>query len=143
VNTSLSSCGFSIRLGPHLESYQIKDVILNILIPQRDNVSNSALWLIPTYVSRFPKVALVLTSIVYFLALHPLVTSRLHQEIMDYLGPSRRPNSDDLREMRYLRAVINGMTIVVIIYYLVLTLVSAPESLRLKPPVYVLHTVIS
>ncbi|KAF9461107.1 cytochrome P450 [Collybia nuda] len=80
------------------ESYQIKDVILNVLIPQRDNV------------------ALTLSSLVYYLALHPRITSHLRAEILHHLGPIRRPTSDDLRAMKYLRAVIN-------------------ETLRLTPPV--------
>lgn len=35
----------------------------------------------------------------------------LRQEIMDKIGPSRPPTTCDLKEMRYLRAVLDGETI--------------------------------
>lgn len=34
--------------------------------------------------------------------------SRLRAEILDKVGNSRRPDYDDIRGMKYLRAVING-----------------------------------
>lgn len=36
------------------------------------------------------------------------VLHRLRTEIMDYVGPERRPTYDDIRDMKYLRAFING-----------------------------------
>jgi hypothetical protein len=33
---------------------------------------------------------------------------RLRQEVLDKVGPTRRPTFDDIRDMKYLRAVING-----------------------------------
>ncbi|KAJ7212195.1 cytochrome P450, partial [Mycena pura] len=47
------------------------------------------------------------TVIVYFLATHPSVNARLRQEILQHVGPTRRPTYDDIRDMKYLRAVIN------------------------------------
>lgn len=44
----------------------------------------------------------------YCLAMHPEVLKRLRDEILTVVGPERRPTYDDLREMKYLRAVING-----------------------------------
>lgn len=44
----------------------------------------------------------------YCLAMHPEVLKRLRDEILSVVGPERRPTYDDLREMKYLRAVING-----------------------------------
>ncbi|TFK50641.1 cytochrome P450 [Heliocybe sulcata] len=67
----------------------LKDEILNILIAGRDTT------------------AATLTFIVYFLALYPNVMSRLRSEILDKVGPTRRPTYDDIRDMKYLRAVIN------------------------------------
>lgn len=51
----------------------------------------------------------MLTIAVYFLSQYPDVMRRLRQEVLDTVGPTRRPTYDDVREMKYLRAVINGM----------------------------------
>lgn len=45
---------------------------------------------------------------VYLLATHPKVMERLREEVLDKVGPSARPTFDDIRDMKYLRAVING-----------------------------------
>lgn len=42
------------------------------------------------------------------LAEHPDVLKRLREETLQKIGPSRRPTYDDFRDMKYLRAVING-----------------------------------
>ena len=60
--------------------------------------------------------ACTLTFAVYRLAEHPDVLQRLREEILSVVGPTRRPTYDDIRNMKYLRAVIN-------------------ETLRLYPPV--------
>lgn len=62
--------------------------------------------------------ASTLTFAVYMLSQHPQVFNRLREEILNKIGPSRRPTFDDFRDMSYLRAVIN-------------------ETLRLYPPVSV------
>ncbi|KLO17806.1 cytochrome P450 [Schizopora paradoxa] len=76
----------------------IKDEIFNIMIAGRDTTATT------------------LTFAVYFLAMHPEVTRRLRAEVIEKVGSTRSPTYDDIREMRYLRAVIN-------------------ETLRLFPPV--------
>ncbi|KAH7927164.1 cytochrome P450 [Leucogyrophana mollusca] len=76
----------------------LKDEVLNILLAGRDTTAST------------------LTSAVYLLAMHPDVLLRLREEIMTKIGPMRRPTYDDIREMKYLRAVLN-------------------ETLRLFPPV--------
>jgi len=48
--------------------------------------------------------------------MHPGVLARLREEILTQVGPSRRPTFEDVKDMKYLRAVIN-------------------ETLRLFPPV--------
>jgi hypothetical protein len=45
----------------------------------------------------------------YFLAIYPALLSRLRTEILTKVGSTRAPTYDDIRELRYLRAVINGM----------------------------------
>ncbi|PIL35071.1 cytochrome P450 [Ganoderma sinense ZZ0214-1] len=76
----------------------IKDETLNILLAGRDTT------------------ACTLTFSVYMLAEHPSVLARLRQEVLDVVGPTRRPSYEDIREMKYMRAFIN-------------------EVLRLYPPV--------
>jgi len=46
--------------------------------------------------------------IIYFLAMYPAVMTRLRGETLDKIGSSRRPTYDDIRDMKYMRAVING-----------------------------------
>ncbi|KZT21756.1 cytochrome P450 [Neolentinus lepideus HHB14362 ss-1] len=67
----------------------LKDEILNILLAGRDTT------------------AATLTFVVYFLAMYPNVMLRLRSEILDKVGPVRRPTYDDIRDLKYLRAVIN------------------------------------
>lgn len=45
------------------------------------------------------------------LSQHPAVFERLRAEIFEKVGPSRRPTYEDVKEMKYLRAVINGKTV--------------------------------
>jgi hypothetical protein len=42
------------------------------------------------------------------LAEHPEILQRLREEILQKVGPQRRPTHDDFKEMKFLRAVING-----------------------------------
>ena len=52
------------------------------------------------------------------LAEHPNVLKRLREEILEKVGDTRLPTFDDMKDMKYLRAVIN-------------------ETIRLYPAVYV------
>ena len=76
----------------------IHDETVNILLAGRDTTASA------------------LTFAIYRLAEHPDILQRLRQEILDVVGSSRRPSYEDIRNMKYLRAVIN-------------------ETLRLYPPV--------
>ncbi|KAK0454677.1 cytochrome P450 [Armillaria borealis] len=67
----------------------LKDEILNILIAGRDTTG----W--------------TLSVLVYFLCINPLVCTRLREEIINSVGPVRRPTFEDIKGMKYLRAVIN------------------------------------
>jgi cytochrome P450 len=53
--------------------------------------------------------AAALTFVVYFLAIYPKILLRVRKEILDKVGPARRPDNSDIKDMKYLRAVINGM----------------------------------
>lgn len=52
--------------------------------------------------------ASTLTFTVYFLAMYPHVLTRLREEILAKYGTDRTPTIEDLRELKYLRAVLNG-----------------------------------
>ncbi|KAG9310823.1 cytochrome P450 [Chiua virens] len=67
----------------------LKDQTLNILLAGRDTTAST------------------LTSAIYLMAMHPEVFCRLREEILERVGPTRRPSYDDIREMKYLRAVLN------------------------------------
>ncbi|KAH7882562.1 cytochrome P450 [Phlebopus sp. FC_14] len=67
----------------------LKDEILNIMVAARDTTSAA------------------LTFAVYLLSTHPIVFTRLREEIMQIVGPTDRPSIEDIRELKYLRAVID------------------------------------
>ncbi|KDQ23685.1 hypothetical protein PLEOSDRAFT_1047931 [Pleurotus ostreatus PC15] len=67
----------------------LRDEVLNIMIAGRDTT------------------AATLTVILYFLSTHPAVFARLRNEVIEKVGTSRRPTFENIREMKFLRAVIN------------------------------------
>ncbi|KAG7443776.1 cytochrome P450 monooxygenase pc-3 [Guyanagaster necrorhizus] len=67
----------------------IRDETLNILIAGRDTT------------------AATLTFLVYFLSMYPDVCTRLREEILTRVGTTRAPTFEDIKEMKYLGAVIN------------------------------------
>ncbi|KAG9126839.1 hypothetical protein FRC07_001740 [Ceratobasidium sp. 392] len=67
----------------------IRDEIINILVAGRDTT------------------AATLTFAVYLLAMNSNVLAKLRAEILSHVGPTNYPTSDNFREMKYLRAVIN------------------------------------
>jgi len=78
----------------HLINYSddenlLRDETLNILLAGRDTTANT------------------ITYAVYMLAEHPKVLDRLRKEILQVVGESSRPTYQDVKDMRYLRAVIN------------------------------------
>ena len=60
------------------------------------------------------KTAGTLTFVVYLLSMHPHVLARLREEIMTKIGPRNRPTNEGIRDMKYLRAVINGKFLAVL-----------------------------
>ncbi|KAI0796907.1 cytochrome P450 [Abortiporus biennis] len=76
----------------------LHDEVLNILLAGRDTT------------------AATITFLMYFLSQYPEVMRRLREEVLTVVGLTKRPNLEDMKEMKYLRAVIN-------------------ETLRLYPPV--------
>ncbi|KAJ7065671.1 cytochrome P450 [Mycena amicta] len=85
------------HLVNYTEDYTIlRDEILNITAAGRDTT------------------ACLLTFTAYMLAEHPSVLSKLRTEILRTVGPTRAPTLDDFREMRYLRAVLNGKNVAIV-----------------------------
>ena len=52
--------------------------------------------------------AALITFTLYMLSEHPHVHDRLRQEVIATVGNANRPTPEDLRNMKYLRAVLNG-----------------------------------
>lgn len=58
--------------------------------------------------------ASLLTFTIYCLSQHPTVADRLRQEILESIGSTKEPTYDDIKEMKYLRAVLNGKYIILL-----------------------------
>ncbi|KAK1235462.1 hypothetical protein PQX77_001314 [Marasmius sp. AFHP31] len=98
----------------------LKDATLNIMIAGRDTT------------------AFTLTFVVYFLATHPDVTARLRKEVLAAAGTAsekRKISWEMVREMKYLRAVINGGFGFVVLRAMNLNHDITIETLRLYPVV--------
>ena len=68
---------------------------------------------------------------------HPDIEKRLRQEIFDKVGRTGRPRYDQMREMKYMRAFLNGMYPQSYIDQNMLSTIFMTEVLRLYPPVLV------
>ena len=64
--------------------------------------------MLPLEANRSLKTATTLTFAVAMLADNPHVLRRLREEVLSVLGPKQTPTFEHVREMKYLRAVING-----------------------------------
>jgi cytochrome P450 len=76
----------------------IRDELINMLVAGRDTTT------------------VTIACVMHLLSIHPEAFARARKEVLDMVGPTNPPTYDDLREMKYLRAVVN-------------------ETLRLFPPV--------
>ncbi|KAJ3521221.1 hypothetical protein NMY22_g12406 [Coprinellus aureogranulatus] len=78
------------HLARHTSDQKVlRDETLNILLAGRDTTANSITWA------------------VYMLSQHPEVLRKLREEILEKVGETRRPTFTDMKDMKYLRAVIN------------------------------------
>ena len=76
--------------------------------------------------------------------MHPEFLQRLREEILSIVGSSRNPTYDDLKDMKFLRAVINGEFSNPWTNPLIGNpLYAVTETMRLYPPVYVEHNRLS
>lgn len=85
--------------------------MLNILIAGRDAVSPSPFTIRRAHSLTLLQLAVVLTITVYFLSQYPDVMKRLREEVLAKVGSARAPDYDDIRELKYLRAVLNGTSL--------------------------------
>lgn len=79
----------------------------------------------------------LLTFAFYMLTQHPDIERRLREEIFEKVGPTGNPTYEHMREMKFMRAFLNGTAFTM---YILLTLYIngfSSEVLRLYPPVYV------
>ncbi|KAJ6614110.1 cytochrome P450 monooxygenase pc-3 [Mycena sp. CBHHK59/15] len=67
----------------------LKDEMLNMLLAGRDTTMHT------------------LSVVIYFFTMYPEVCARTREEVLAQVGPSRRPTYDDIKGMKYLRAVLN------------------------------------
>jgi cytochrome P450 len=83
----------------------------------------------------------LLTFSFYMLAEHPDIERRLRHEIFETVGPSGTPTYDQMRDMKFMRAFLNGISVSTYRGHSFMRLIYLIEVLRLYPPVYVdLHT---
>jgi Cytochrome P450 len=68
----------------------------------------------------------------YELTRNPEVAARLRDEVLNQVGPTRRPDYADIKDMKYVRAFINGKLHCPSTEFV---LTSSLEVLRLYPPV--------
>ena len=87
----------------------LRDETLNIMVAGRDTVGliKCPERYLPQLIRSLQTAALI-TFTVYMLSEHPHVYDRLRQEVMATVGNVNRPTPEDLRNMKYLRAVLNG-----------------------------------
>jgi cytochrome P450 len=124
----------------------LRDAIMSLMVAGRDTVSYFVSPLLLIYLSIpteqlyslpfFCQTASTLTFVIYMLAEHPQVLTRLREEILHKVGPYRRPEYDDLKEMKYLRATINGTLVALAGFFgLMKFFFGLVETLRLYPTV--------
>jgi hypothetical protein len=65
--------------------------------------------------------------------MYPAVCQKLREEILAHVGPHKRPTYDDIRDMKYMRAVINGKSSQIV--YINSDTHFLVESMRLYPSV--------
>jgi len=71
---------------------------------------------------------------VYCLSQNPSILATLREEILMKVGPTRRPTFEDIKNCKYLRAVINGLYICNEFLSLVLTCLNLYRNVKVIPP---------
>ncbi|KAK7018487.1 cytochrome P450 monooxygenase CYP63 [Favolaschia claudopus] len=99
INSPVADKTFMQHLADSTDDHVlIRDQLLSVLLASRDTT------------------ACLLTFVTYFMAIYPDMARKLRAEVLEHCGPHGAPTYENIRDMRYMRAVIN-------------------EVLRLYPPV--------
>ncbi|KAJ7758386.1 cytochrome P450 [Mycena metata] len=106
----------STPTSPGVKSSTEPETLLEHLIEYTDDVKVLRDELLNISVAGRDTVTCLATFTVYMLAEHPEVLSKLRSEIFEHVGEKGRPTAEDIKGMKYLRAVLN-------------------EVLRLYPPI--------
>ncbi|KAJ7487238.1 cytochrome P450 monooxygenase CYP63 [Mycena galericulata] len=97
------------------DSILIRDQLLSVLLAARDTVCDPFLCRLDSDMV-LNQTACLLTFVTYFMAIYPDVGTKLRAEVLEHCGAHGAPTYENIRNMKYMRAVIN-------------------EVLRLYPPV--------
>ncbi|KAJ7689585.1 cytochrome P450 monooxygenase CYP63 [Mycena rosella] len=90
-----------------VETAANENVFLDFLASRTDDVEHIRYELITYLIASRDTTASLLTFVMYFFAMYPAVCDRLRNEILAALGSERSPTYDALRNLKYLRAVLN------------------------------------
>ncbi|KAJ6595533.1 cytochrome P450 monooxygenase CYP63 [Mycena vulgaris] len=95
------------RTKAGVETAANENVFLDFLASKTDDVEHIRYELITYLIASRDTTASLLTFVMYFFAMYPAVCDRLRNEILASLGSEESPTYDSLRNMKYLRAVLN------------------------------------
>ncbi|KAJ7281436.1 cytochrome P450 monooxygenase CYP63 [Mycena rebaudengoi] len=84
-----------------------ENVFLDFLASKTNDVEHIRYELITYLIASRDTTASLLTFVLYFFAMYPTICQRLRHEIITELGTEKSPTYDALRNMKYLRAVLN------------------------------------
>ncbi|KAJ7656517.1 cytochrome P450 monooxygenase CYP63 [Mycena polygramma] len=84
-----------------------ENVLLDFLASKTDDMEHIRYELVTYLIASRDTTASLLTFVMYFFTMHPGVFDRLRAEILSTIGPDISPTYDNLRTMKYLRAVLN------------------------------------
>ncbi|KAF7367013.1 Cytochrome P450 [Mycena sanguinolenta] len=84
------------------------ETLLEHLVESTEDIKALREQLLNVSVAGRDTVTCLTTFAIYMLAEHPEVLAKLRQEIFERLGEKGRPSVEDIKVMKYLRAVLNG-----------------------------------
>ncbi|KAJ7159063.1 cytochrome P450 monooxygenase CYP63 [Mycena crocata] len=95
------------RMKAGIQTAANENVFLDFLASKTDDVEHIRYELITYLIASRDTTASLLTFLVYFFAMYPVVCGRLRNEILATIGQEGSPTYETLRNMKYLKAVLN------------------------------------